>query len=459
MSWTLCIDFGTAFSKAAVAPSDSWSRFDPGLIRPLMLGGENQGANTFLLPSAVFVDDARILFGPAAIARAAALADKKRAALKSFKTLLSVSDLDRALNTGLPASIDPHRQFSMGDLITLYLAYLNASIDRAVAADAVLERFAALDRRYAAPAWRGGDATGLHGVIMGVFGQAEAARDLLGNEVLGAEGIAIEKAKDAVAKARASDRVAEMGLIFEATAAAAYTSVGLDIDAPALIIADMGAGTTDIAVLARAGARIEELPEARLTLKQAGDYIDSVIANLILDANPRVKKLPEQTALWSAAIRGMRGFKETLFAEGRASMRHDGKVTTVTVRALENHKDFRVFARAVGDAYDAALEAASKYAVMHGRREIQSVAVGGGAHAPFIQDLIRRKPKRNGKVQVIPRPPTPDWAHAAEFQGNLAPVFPQLAIAIGGAIAPLDMLAAGATPAAAVRSDSRVAPG
>src|SRR6185295_9084674 len=263
MSWTRCIDFGTAFSKAAVAPSDSWNRFNPGLIRPLMLGGENQGANTFLLPSAVFVDDARILFGPAAIARAAALADKKRAALKSFKTLLGVSDLDRALNTGVPASIDPHRLFSMGDLITLYLAYLGASIDRAIAADSVLERFAALDRRYAAPAWRGGDSTGLHGVVMGVFGQAEAARDVLGDELLAPDGISIERVKDAVTKARTSERFAEMGLIFEAIAAAAYTSVGLDIDAPALIIADMGAGTTDIAVLARAGARIEELGEAR----------------------------------------------------------------------------------------------------------------------------------------------------------------------------------------------------
>src|SRR5262249_37434331 len=155
----------------------------------------------------------------------------------------------------------------------------------------------------------------------------------------------IETAKEAVAKARASNRVAEMGLIFEATAAAAYTSVGLEVDAPALIIADMGAGTTDIAVLARVGARIEELPEARLTLKQAGDYIDSVIANLILAANPRVKKLAEQSALWSAAQRGMATFKETLFAEGRASMRHGGKVTTISLRMLENHKDFRVFAR------------------------------------------------------------------------------------------------------------------
>jgi hypothetical protein len=47
-----------------------------------------------------------------------------------------------------------------------------------------------------------------------------------------------------------------------------------------------------------------------------------------------------------------------------------------------------------------------------------------------------------GKPSLLARPATPDWAHAPEFQGNLAPVFPQLAIAIGGALAPEGMLAA-----------------
>mgnify|MGYP001019276374 CR=1 FL=1 len=63
--WTLCIDFGTAFSKAAVAPSGAWSRFDPATLRPLMLSAEGQ--NAFLLDSAVFVDEDRVLFGRAAL--------------------------------------------------------------------------------------------------------------------------------------------------------------------------------------------------------------------------------------------------------------------------------------------------------------------------------------------------------------------------------------------------------
>jgi hypothetical protein len=174
--WTLCIDFGTAYSKAAVAPTGAWSRFDPASVRPLMLSADGQ--NTFLLDSAVFVDEDRVLFGRAALNEADAQADNKRAALRSFKTLLSVSDLDRALNTNAPATIDPHRVFQMRDLIVLYLAYLLASIERAITADPILAQGGSFSRRYAAPAWRSGDSAGMHDVIVRLFGEAEAFRAL-----------------------------------------------------------------------------------------------------------------------------------------------------------------------------------------------------------------------------------------------------------------------------------------
>jgi hypothetical protein len=162
--WTLCIDFGTAFSKAAAAPADAWADFDPGAVRPLALAGHEAGGNPFLLDSAVFIGEHSVLFGRAAIAEAAG-AGRKRMALRSFKTLLSVSDLDRALNTNAPASIDPHRVFQMRDLVVLYLAYLLAAIDRAIAGDATLSCAPEILYRYAAPAWRRGDSAGGHGSI------------------------------------------------------------------------------------------------------------------------------------------------------------------------------------------------------------------------------------------------------------------------------------------------------
>jgi len=435
--WTLCVDFGTAFSKAAAAPADAWAHFDPTRVRPLLLG-QAGARDAFLLDSAVFVDDARLLFGGAALARAEALGGK-RAALRSFKTILSVSDFDRALNATLPASIDPHRVFVMRDLVVLYLAFLSEAIDAGVRADAMLSAEAGFDRRYAAPAWRRGDSAGLHNHVMRLFGEAEAVRQALGGSLR--EGVDIGAAQAALARSRSAAPTA-MGLIFEASAAAAYTSIGLAAAVPAMIVLDMGAGTTDIAVLARAGARTEELRDAQITLKQAGDYIDRVIANLTLDT-ARLKALEDRSELWRLIIAQMRDFKETLFAEGRASIRFKNKALSLSIKDLERAPDFQAFRDELAQAYEQALETARRYAVTDGGREIQSVAVGGGAAAPFIQAMIRTKPRGKGNVKVSPRTATPDWAHAPTFSGNLAPVFPQLAIAIGGALAPKEMLAAG----------------
>lgn len=450
--WTLCIDFGTAYSKAAVAPARAWSRFDPANVRPLMLNGDAQ--NAFLLDSAVFVDEERVLFGRAALDEADEQADNKRAALRSFKTLLSVSDLERALNTNAPTTIDPHRLFQMRDLIVLYLAYLLASIERAILADPLLAQGGAFTRRYAAPAWRSGDSAGMHDVVVRLFGEAEAFRAVVGKRILAPEGLSLRTVSEALPKAMERAEALEMGLIFEATAAAAYTSVGLENSGSHMIVVDMGAGTTDIAALARVGPRTFELPEARMTLKQAGDFIDRVIANQVLESAKWAKRPEARTELWSVLMRQMGDIKEAVMADGRATLRNQGRSITLALRDIEKNEDFRDFQKSLREAYDHALAIVRDDAGARGRAEVQAIAVGGGASAPFIQDLIRRK-MESSRPRVMPRPATPDWAHAREFRGNLAPVFPQLAIAIGGALAPDSMLAArsGVSPPANDRSD------
>lgn len=452
--WTLCIDFGTAFSKAAAAPAGAWRRFDPGALRPLLLSGPDAPGNAFLLDSAIFVDEERVLFGRAALARADQLADKKRAALRSFKTLLSVSDLDRALNTNAPATIDPHRVFQMRDLIVLYLAFLLASVDRAAASDAMLGEGRIISHRYAAPAWRAGDSAGTHDSIVRLFGEAEAFRRAAGKRLLAPEGVSLRTISDLLPKAMKNAETPEMGLIFEATAAAAYTSVGLEHSGSHLIVVDMGAGTTDIAALARLGARTIELPEARVTLKQAGDFIDRVIANRVIESATWARSAEQKAHLWDVLMRQMSDIKEAVFADGRATLRNQGRSLSLTMRDVERDPDFRVFLRELREAYDHALAIVRDDARARGRSEVQAIAVGGGAGAPFIQDLIRRKAVST-RPRVTPRPATPHWAHADAFGGNLAPVFPQLAIALGGALAPDSMLAAlgGISPPANDRSD------
>lgn len=440
--WTLCIDFGTAYSKAAAAPVDAWNAFDPGSVRPLMLGEGGVGANAFLLNSAVFIEEGRVYFGRPALARAEALASQRRMALRSFKTLLSVSDLERGLNTSAPGSIDPSRTFTMGDLILLYLAYLWSAIDRAIGADAVLSGANSIALRYAAPAWRAGDSAGLHEIVVGLFGAAQALAETLGPaRLLASRGVGADEALKALAVARAEPAPCAMGLIFEATGACAYGTIGLDRDASHMIVVDMGAGTTDIAALARNNGRLHELQAARLTLKQAGDFVDSVIGNLTLKSCSWAKSPAQQAEVWNAALRAARDIKESLFFDGRAALRVNGRTVKLGMRDLERHADFRDFMQDLAQAYEQGLEAVCSDALGRGRKEVHAIAVGGGAYAPFIQNLLRTKPRR-GRIKVKPRSATPEWAHTGAFDGNLAPVFPQLAIAIGGSLAPEEMLAA-----------------
>jgi hypothetical protein len=366
--------------------------------------------------------------------------------------LLSVSDLDRALNANAPLSIDPHRQFQMRDLVVLYLAYLLAAIDEALEADAGLT-VEGMSRRYAAPAWRGADSAGIHGSIVRWFGEADAFRAAAGAKLLSPGGMTIPSVTRLLPKATQDPSHLDMGLIFEAPAAAAYTSIGLKDSASHLIVVDMGAGTTDIAALARVGGNMFELPEARVTLKQAGDFIDKVIANRVLDANAWAKSKAQQADLWAVLMRHMRDIKETIFAEGRATLRHEGRNIAISLRDIERDADFREFMETLTEAYETGLAITRGDARARKGKLVDAVAVGGGAAAPFIQDMIRAKP-RGGGPRVEVRPATPDWARGREWQGNLAPVFPQLAIAIGGALAPEGMLAARAatTPAAPGRN-------
>lgn len=440
--WSLCIDFGTAYSKAAVAPMGAWAKFDPGSIRPLTIGGVESG-NPFLLDSAVFIDDHNVLLGRSAIARAAQLEHTKRQALKSFKTLLSAPDLERTLGLNLPLPVDPHRRFHLRDMIVLYLAFLTRAIDRAIAVDPVISWSPGpMERRYASPAWRGAGGKILHGIIVGLFGQARRVQEALGDALLAPEGIEITAALAACRDAREAgpDPSWKMGMIFEATAAAAYSSIGLEDTASHLIVVDMGAGTTDFAAIARGPSSLHEIPEARVTLTRAGDFIDRVLLNLAVENCPSLKTPAQQAELWRALAGAVREIKENLFHDNRAAIRHAGKTITVNIKDLSRDKDFREFEKLLTRAFERGLDAALSRAKSDGEQEIDAIAVGGGAAAPFIQELIKKR--KVGKVRVTPRPATPEWAHAPAFGGNLAPIFPQLAIAIGGALAPQSLLAA-----------------
>ncbi len=435
-SWTVCIDFGTAFSKAAAVRTGAWAAFNPSQVRPLTIGAVSPGGNPFLLESAVFVGDTHLVFGGEAVLQAGAHAASKRQALRSFKTLLSAADLDSALDAHAPRSIDPHRMFSQRDLIVLFLAYLTRAIARAQAADTELAG-ASVRWRYALPAWKGG--VSMHGRITALFSVAEAVAARLGDALFDPAGVPLGAAAEALKQAGAPAPLT-MDMVYEATAAAAYSLVGLKAPSSHLMVVDMGAGTTDFAALAARGTGLDEIADARVTLMQAGDMIDRILLDLLLQKAPNLRSRAEQAELWRSVMVSIGEVKESLFLDGRAAISYKGKAISITLRDLQKDRDFKAFVREMKHAFERSLNALAARATKDGSKDVCVVAVGGGAYAPFVKDMIRTA--KAPKVRVSSYPATPDWAHSAAFGGNLAPIFPQLAIAIGGALAPDALLAA-----------------
>lgn len=433
-AWTICVDFGTAFCKVAAARHGPETRLDPANVRPLAIGSVTPGGDPLLLESAVFIDTDVILFSQAATARAAALAASKRQALRSFKTILSAPDLEIAMDMAAPATIDPHRLFRQRDLLVLFLAFLREAMDRAIAADPSLAG-QPVRMRYSLPAWRQGPAR--HDTIRTLFASADQVRAKLGDALFAPGGLAIAAASAALKDVDVSAR-AEMGMIHEGTAAA-YTTIGLTNGPRYLLVADMGAGTTDFAALARVEGGFKEVVEARCTLMQAGDNIDRVLLDLATQ-KAGLKTAAAQAELWRTLMGSIREIKESLFHDGKAAIAYKGKVITIARAELERDRDFKAMIKGLSKAFDQSLLALAAQAAADKSKEICVVAAGGGAEAPFMQAMLRRA--RAPHVRVRTMPATPEWAHASLYRGNLAAVFPQLAIAIGGALAPETLLAA-----------------
>jgi molecular chaperone DnaK (HSP70) len=432
-AWNLCIDFGTAYCKAAAAPAGA-GEFAPEQVRPLALGAVFPSGNPLLLESAVFIDSGAILFGQAATLRAAALAATKRQALRSFKTILSAEDLESAIEMAAPLSIDPHRAFRQRDLLVLFLAFLSEALARAIAADPALAG-QTIRMRYSLPFWRKGSAR--HDTIRGLFASADQVRRRLGDALLAEAGVPIETARNALKSVDAAARM-DMGMIHEATAAA-YTAIGGEKSAKYLLVVDMGAGTTDFAALRQNGAALQEVLKARFTLMQAGDAIDRILLDLAL-RKADLKTTAAQAELWRTLTASIRDVKESLFHDGKAAIAYKGKIITLNRAELERDRDFKILIKEIRKVFDQSLSALAARAATDKNKEIAVVAAGGGAATPFIQDMLRHA--RAPQVRVRAKPPTPQWAHAAAHRGNLAAVFPQLAIAIGGALAPEALLSA-----------------
>lgn len=430
----LCLDFGTSLSKAYACASKGKGKF-PQLI-DIELVESDDPVKRYFLPSELFIHEGRIHFGAAARSKFEIVEASQNRLIDSPKQYMTLgTEVANLHQKPLRSEQDPSQSLSQRDALVLYLSHLNYLAEKSLENQGLSTD---IRRRYAHPAWDKTTADANSRAMARVMAEAVALSRVYSVEFL--DSMSLETAKQVTLSVRASDdENLPFGLlidpVLEATAAGAgalmMTQRGRR---KPYVVLDIGAGTTDISGCLcvnnpkNQAVRVWEVTGARETIPMAGNIIDSILLNEILKKCSAAEGTTEYSQVHQALRKTIRTHKETLFVHGTLSDR------------LVSGEDFEIklsqflkidaIERLFGKIKTAVTDAAFK--VVGDDAPVTLVATGGGANLPVVEDLVSGPIRKNGgslKLQL--RHAMPNNLRAAYPELN--EVYPQLAVAIGGA--------------------------
>lgn len=430
---TVCLDFGTAMSKAFAIQDDA---------TPIELAlGKRAGTSGYPVDSSLFItDDGILYFGPQAVEMGTAAAPLGRARFDSPKARLSMGlqvDIHKApvgkeINpiTGTPVT--------EGELITMYLAYLTDLATSELEAQGH-SRYCA--RRFARPCWSDDRNKWAEPLLRRMLAQAQVLADTFHDQWQG--GIPLATAKLAIEKVRQLPVLPDYLLsegIPEPVAAAASLMLTEEAQRELFLVVDVGAGTTDFGLFLlqhnpdKDVCLVRIVPNTIKVLEQAGNRVDDLLKFFVLEHEGVDKASPEGTHNLSFLQSTIRLQKEALFRDGRveiplanrsrAAVELDGFMNSTRVAAFSQQlqRELMDVLSAAGDGY---LDLMSN-------NHLNVVLTGGGADLPMVQALAAGVVEVRGR-RILRKPVAQVPAWIEERYPQFAHQYPQLAVAIGGA--------------------------
>ena len=448
--WVLCLDFGTAKSKAFAATDDEE---DPEL-EPLPIGEDDEDldGSVYEVSSCVWIDDdGRLFVGSEAVKRGMNYGGEFRRSLDSLKQQISqVDPVDGSaeLQGRLPKDVDPTSTLTYADAITIYLAYLTD-----LATTAVARRVGTpyVRRRFTVPCWQST--------------QRGWAAELLGKSLLRAQlladtfrdrwrkGIPVEQIAHAVQAAAAyDDELTRLAAIesddvthwsrgsLEALGAASARVWRDRLARDLMLVVDVGAGTTDLSLfwVVQDGESHRAFPivNGNSGVRQAGDTLDRLLVEALLrKAGLGVDETGER-ARRGLRRKGVRQMKERLFQVGSLSetLVNDEEVTLSREEFIQSD-GVRSFEERIADTIKKLLESVDEsWEKAAAEKGITLVLTGGGCDLPMITALKDRPWRLRERVvpfRVARRVPR---SVEDRFDAPFIQVYPRLAVAMGGAL-------------------------
>ena len=432
----LCLDFGTAMSKAfATRESDDD-------LLPLPLGKRaKEPSMIFPVSSTLYIGrDNKIYFGHEANAKSLSDQHSGRLRFDSPKQHMSRGNLDIVIDTIVDKKINPSPfVFTTGEMITLYLSFLTDLACTELTSKRV-SRYVL--RRFAMPCWREERAQWAELQMKKMLAKAQILADSFSGRWTG--GLDVTLVRGALDALEELDRLPEYlidGGVPEAIAAASSCLPRGSGSRRLYMVVDVGAGTTDYGLFTVVTPkamddqpRFYAVPSTTVVLRQGGDTIDNILLQRILDQENVKRGDTEYHHVNSHLILRIRILKENMFREGSADYNLSTDATG-SVKKDDFLTDERVvkFSETLAQNFQKSLEKADPSWIQGlADRGLTVVLTGGGARLPMVRALGDGFVDVHGcRLHCKLAPDVPSWL--IERYPDLENEYPQLAVSIGGA--------------------------
>lgn len=443
--YRVCMDFGTAMSKATFVHDDD----DDGVedIRVLKLGvaGDQEQIDEMMLVSSVFIDaQGQLWFGQHAVEQAQVAPEGSNSRIDNIKRALSEDNLDEPVSSTFnPTSY----QLTYADIVLAYLAFFTWTINSALRNDIDnLEVNSNFRRRFAMPCFPRANARKVEGKLKTLLGEAQILADTFDDEIH--RGLQLGRFLSALKQLRAEKRsysFIDCSVTEPLGVAGSLLSWKSSQDSLALVV-DIGAGTSDFSlyrlkvVVTEDGieSTAGEVDGTARGITEAGNHLDKILMALILKKSGVDSSHPKYRNITHALERDIRFYKESLFspAEEASITLYTGEPVDVTLNEFLAEPAVKLFENSLRETLIEILESAHldwiNWVRADPRRNLTIVLTGGGATLPMAMKLAEGTVTAHGiTIPVAAAKPFPDWLRTD--YPDLEDHYSRVAVSLGGA--------------------------
>ncbi|MEZ9901803.1 hypothetical protein [Vibrio breoganii] len=433
----ICLDFGTAMSKATLIEEDRYFSDEENIeVIPLGVPTDQEEISENMLMSSVFIgDDGIVYFGQFAVDMSLNQPEgSQRQRIDNIKRYLS----EDALHETIGSQFDPtSSSLIFEDMILAYLAYFTWAVNEATAELGYPKN---TQRRFAMPCFDKGKQSKVASKLKKLLGQAQILADTFADQFnLGIELDDLMNAIKGVRSLSFSSQFIGESITEPLGVAGSLISWHDNVNSLIMVI-DVGAGTSDLSLYRlKFDPKTQksvalEVKGASRGITEAGNYLDRLLqAHILRQARIDSSDSMYRNTLGALELR-LREYKESLFTDGFVIINlFNGVTVEIELEDFTSLPQVEKFSNSLRNCMESILNDIDPSFVRGAPNGALGIALtGGGAQLPMVKSLAQGELfVHNHKLKLVQTQSFPKWLE--EDYPELEAEYPRIAVSIGGA--------------------------